>query len=171
METGANSKTKMLESFFSDLSPEHAFLLSAGEIIYPQTAAPSMGQKLLEVARILSKLPDPSWLHLCNLDNEAVYVVIQTIDQDERLFLTFPSSTRISQLEEKLVVLKQRLGSQKAEPLREMLEELGAADLKSELPAPTRSDALLSLLSDFDTSAPQADQNQTSQGDTQPVTL
>ena len=171
MSTDVRKKAKMLESFFSDLSPEHALILAPDKVVFSSTPVTAADQKLLASVRILSNLPAPSWLHLCDINKQFFFVITQRVDQDERLFLTFPSSTRISQLEEKLVVLKQRLGSQKAEPLREMLEELGAADLKSELPAPTRSDALLSLLSDFDTSAPQADQNQTSQGDTQPVTL
>ncbi len=171
MGTDATSKTNILESLFSDLSPVHALILAADKVVFSSTPVTAADQKLLASARILSNLPAPSWLHLCDINKQFFFVITQRVDQDETLFLAFPLSTRIRKLEEKLVVLNQHLDGQKADPLSELLKELGAADLKSEIPTPTRSNDLLSIFSDFDMLAPEPGQNQANQGDTQPITL
>ena len=149
MGTDATSKTNILESLFSDLSPEHALILAADKVVFSSTPVTAADQKLLASVRILSNLPAPSWLQLCDINKQSFFVITQRVDQDETLFLAFSLSTRIRELEEKLVVLKQHLGGQKTDPLSEMLEELGAAGLKSEIPTPTRSDDLLSVFNWF----------------------
>jgi len=126
---------------------------------------------LLKYSKTLSKLPPSSWLHLAKIDDKPVFVLSCPIDQDQAMYLTFPSTTRIRELEEKLVLLKDALNNRTADQSADIALELTADDLKIRHAHLPDQDGFLSIFSDLEKSVAKISQKTLNEGDTQPISL
>jgi len=126
---------------------------------------------LLKYSKTLSELPPSSWLHLAKIDDAPVFVLSCPIDQDQAMFLTFPSTTRIRELEEKLVLLKDALNNRTADQSADIALELTADDLKIRHAHLPDQDGFLSIFSDLEKSVAKISHKTLNEGDTQPISL
>lgn len=87
------------------------------------------------------------------------------------MYLTFPSTTRIRELEEKLVLLKDALNNRTADQSADIALELTADDLKIRHAHLPDQDGFLSIFSDLEKSVAKISQKTLNEGDTQPISL
>lgn len=160
--------TKGLDPIISLLAPEETLILGHTEDSNPISSGEA---NLLSAAKTLSKLPDSSWLHLATIESRPVFVLSYPIDQGHIVFLTFPSSTSIRQLEEKLVLLQNSLDDQNFDPITEVLQDLSTSDLKTSHSHQAKPDDFLSIVSDLEASAVKAYPTTLNLGDTQPISI
>ncbi len=120
---------------------------------------------------VFFQLPPSSWLHLAKIDDAPVFVLSCPIDQYQAMFLTFSSTTRISELEEKLVLLKDALNNRTADQSADIALELTADDLKIRHAHLPDQDGFLSIFSDLEKSVAKISHKTLNEGDTQPISL
>ncbi len=87
------------------------------------------------------------------------------------MYLTFPSTTRIRELEEKLVLLKDALNNRTADQSADIALELTADDLKIRHAHLPDQDGFLSIFSDLEKSVAKISHKTLNEGDTQPISL
>jgi len=160
--------TKGLDPIISLLAPEETLILGHTEDSNPISSGEA---NLLSAAKTLSKLPDSSWLHLATIESRPVFVLSYPIDQGHIVFLTFPSSTSIRQLEEKLALLRDARGNQAPDPSAGIALELTTDDLKTKHTSQPGQDAFLSIFSELNKSTAQASPTSPNLSDTQPISL
>lgn len=136
------------------------------------TGSDMAGEPLLvKTAQSLTKLPESSWLHLMSIDNRPVFILSQKLSADETLFLSFPSTMRITELEAKLTSLTDMLKDQKADPSNAILQDLTSTDLKTSHSHQPKQDNFLSIFTDLDKSTIKTYSTPPNLGDTQPISI
>lgn len=169
-ETSINLST-LRDQIFCILNPNDFLIVGLDQdtfSVYPEEKGDS---NLLRFAKIFSGLPVSSWLHLVTLENQPIFVLSYAIDQNQTAFLTYPSTTRIRQLEERLVLLQKTVNQQPTDPRLKILQELTTSDLKIGSVEHSKHDDFLAIFTDLEKSYAKKDTNILNQGDTQPITL
>ena len=169
-KTAINSDS-FYDQVFTLLAPEQCIIVDHDQGLVSANPAEKFDPDLFNYTKILSGLPEPSWLHLVTLEDQPVFILSYAIDQNRTAFLTFPSTTRITQMEEKRLLLQNALNGQTADPVIDLLQDLTTSDLKaSRNPQPEPND-ILSILAEVDESATKSSPNPPNLGDTQPISL
>ena len=150
------------------LAPEEVFVL---EHTQESLSTSSGEQALLQSAKTLFKLPETSWLHLSIVDNQPVFIMRKKYSPDETIFLSFPSTMRISELQAKFALLNDCLVNPTPDPSADLLQELTTTDLKTSPSLLPKQDDLLSIVSDLEASAVKAYPTILNLGDTQPISI
>ena len=159
------------DQVFSLLAPDQCIIIDHDQGLVSANPAEKFDPDLFNYANMLSKLLEPSWLHLVTLEDQTVFVLSCEIDQNQTAFLTFPSTTRITQMEEKLLLLQNALNGQSADPVIDLLQDLTTSDLKASRNPQPEPDDILSILAEVDESATKPYLKPSNQGDTQPISL
>lgn len=167
----AGNSAAVLDRAFILLAPDEVLIFDDDQGLISSDPVKECDSDLVKYAQTLSKLPDSSWLHLATIENQPVFVLSCPISQNQTAFLTFPSATRISCLEEKRVLLQNSLSNQAPDPTTVILQDLTTSDLKAgTIPQPEQDD-FLSIFSDLDKSAIKTYPTMVNQGGTQPIYL
>jgi len=159
------------DQVFSLLAPDQCIIVDHDQSLVSANPAEKFDPDLFNYAKMLSKLPEPSWLHLVTLVDQPVFVLSYEIDQNQTAFLTFPSITRITRMEEKRLLLQNALNVQTADPVIDLLQDLTTSDLKASRNPQPEPDDILSILAEVDESATKPYLKPSNQGDTQPISL
>jgi hypothetical protein len=159
------------DQVFTLLAPEQCIIVDHDQGLVSANPAEKFDPVLFNYTKILSGLPEPSWLHLVTLEDQPIFILSYAIDQNRTAFLTFPSTTRITQLEEKRLMLQNALNGQTADPVIDLLQDLTTSDLKASRNRQPEQDGFLSIFSDLENSATKSSPNPPNQGDTQPISL
>jgi hypothetical protein len=169
-KTAINSDS-FYDQVFTLLAPEQCIIVDIDQVLVSANPAEKFDPDLFYYAKMLSKLPEPSWLHLVTLEDQPVFVLSSEIDQNQTAFLTFTSTTRITQMEEKRLLLQNALNNQTADPVIDLLQDLTTSDLKASRNPQPDPDDILSILAEVDESATKLYPKPPNQGDTQPISL
>lgn len=169
-KTAINSDS-FYDQVFTLLAPEQCIIVDHDQGLISVNPAEKFDPDLFNYTKMLSKLPERAWLHLATLEDQPVFVLSCEIDQNQTAFLTFPSTTRISQLEEKRLLLQNALNGQSADPVIDLLQDLTSSDLKASRNRQPEQDGFLSIFSDLENSATKSSPNPPNLGDTQPISL
>ena len=169
-KTAINSDS-FYDQVFSLLAPDQCIIVDQDQGLVSVNRAEKFDPDLFNYAKMLSGLPEPSWLHLVTLEDQPVFILSYAIDQNRTAFLTFPSTTRITQLEEKRLMLQNALNGQTADPVIDLLQDLTTSDLKASRNPQPEPDDILSILAEVDESATKSSPNPPNLGDTQPISL
>ena len=146
-------------------------LVEDGQILSSAPSALAINQNLQRFAALQAKLPKRSWLHTCQLENEAKFVLTHQLNQDQLLLLVFPLSTRISTLESTFNALNQPMQEAESEQPVNSIIELTQHDLKIPSQQQAGQDDFLSILKELDDSAPEPASTPANEGDTQPISI
>lgn len=167
----AGISTSVLDRAFTLLAPDEVFLVNRDLDSISLDPSEKGNSTLIKLAKTFSKLPESSWLHLAQFENQPVFVLSYAISQNQTALLTFPSATRISHLEEKLILLQNSLSDQTPDQTTTILQDLTTSDLKASRNPQPELDDILSILAEVDESATKPTPNAPNQGDTQPISL
>lgn len=159
------------DQVFTLLAPEQCIIVDHDQGLVSANPAEKFDPVLFNYTKILSGLPEPSWLHLVTLEDQPIFILSYAIDQNRTAFLTFPSTTRITQLEEKRLMFQNALNGQTADPVIDLLQDLTTSDLKASRNRQPEPDDIFSILAEVDESATKPNPNASNQGDTQPISL
>lgn len=162
-----NSLQAILENFQADL----VLLVEDGQIISSAPSALPIDQSLQKFAALQAKLPNHSWLHTCQIEDEAKFVLTYQIDQEQILLLVFPLNTCISVLESTLKALKQGLEEVESEQAVNTIINLSQQDLKITSQQQAGQDDFLSSLAELDESPSELASTPANDGDTQPISI
>jgi hypothetical protein len=164
-------ETKSFETILSRLTPVEFIIVDHDQGLVSANPTEKFDPDLFNYAKMLSKLPEPPWLHLVTLEDQPVFILSYAIDQNQTAFLTFPSITRITRMEEKRLLLQKALNGQTADPVIDLLQDLTTSDLKASRNPQPEPDDILSILAEVDESATKSSPNPPNLGDTQPISL
>lgn len=164
-------ETKSFETILSRLTPVEFIIVDHDQGLVSANPTEKFDPDLFNYAKMLSKLPEPAWLHLVTLEDQPVFILSYAIDQNQTAFLTFPSITRITRMEEKRLLLQKALNGQTADPVIDLLQDLTTSDLKASRNPQPEPDDILSILAEVDESATKSSPNPPNLGDTQPISL
>lgn len=164
-------ETKSFETILSRLTPVEFIIVDHDQGLVSANPAEKFDPDLFNYAKMLSKLPEPAWLHLVTLEDQPVFILSYAIDQNQTAFLTFPSITRITRMEEKRLLLQNVLNGQTTDPVIDLLQDLTTSDLKASRNPQPDPDEILSILAEVDESATKLYPKPPNQGDTQPISL
>ncbi len=167
----AGNSAAVVDRAFTLLAPDEVLIFDHDQGLLLSYPVKECDSNLFEFAKKLSELPNPSWLHLATIDNQPVFVLSCSIDKNQIAFLTYPSTTRISQLEEKLVLLQNSLSNQTPDPLTAILQDLTTSDLKTGTVHQSKQDDFLSIFTDLERSAIKTYPTPPNLGDTQPISI
>jgi hypothetical protein len=167
----AGISASVLDRAFTLLAPDEVFLVDRDQDSISLDLAEKGDSTLIKLAKTFLKLPESSWLHLAQFENQPVFVLSYAISQNQTAFLTFPSATRISHLEEKLILLQNSLSDQTPDQTTTILQDLTTSDLKASRNPQPEPDDILSILAEVDESATKSSPNPPNLGDTQPISL
>ena len=157
--------------FFNMLAPGNILILHRDEVLFTSCHPENCGANFLKTVQTLSKLSDASWLHLSTIDSQPVFILSRKLCQEKTVFLSFPSTMRICELEEKLASFEVNLSTQPADLSTEIVRELTVSDLKMSKPVQQQQDDFLSIFSDLDKSSAHPETVKPNLGDTQPIAL
>ncbi len=157
----------ILEKFRANL----VLLVEDGQILSSAPSALAIDQNLQRFAGLQARLPKRSWLHTCQLENQANFVLTHQLNQDQRLLLVFPLSTRISTLESTFNTLNQPVQEAESEQPVNTIIELTQHDLKITSQQQAAQGDFLSILKELDQSDPEPALTPANEGDTQPISI
>jgi len=169
-KTAINSDS-FYDQVFTLLAPERCIIIDHDQGLVSASPAEKFDPDFFNYAKMLSKLPESAWLHLVTLEDQPIFILSYEIDQNQTAFLTFPSTMRISQMEEKQLLLQNTLNGQTTDPVIDLLQGLTTSDLKASRNRQPEQDGFLSIFSDLENSATKSRPNPPNQGDTQPISL
>ena len=167
----AGISASVLDRAFTLLAPDEVFLVNRDLDSISLDPSEKGNSTLIKLAKTFSKLPESSWLHLAQFENQPVFVLSYAISQNQTAFLTFPSTTRISHLEEKLTLLQYSLSDQNTDPTSAILQDLTTSDLKPGTLHYPEQDDFLSIFAELKKSVIKTSPTPPNQGDTQPIRL
>lgn len=160
-----------LDQISSVVESESIYCLNHGAKDVSNSPLRNCDRILLSTMSLFSQLPSSSWLHLSTVDNQLVFILSQKLSPDETIFLTFPPTTRISELKAKLALLNDCLASPNPDPSAALVRELSSSDLKAGASYQPRSDNFLSIFSDLEKSGATASSTPPNLSDTQPISI
>ena len=167
----AGISASVLDRAFTLLEPDEVFLVDRDQHSISLDPAEKGDSNLIKLAKTCSKLPESFWLHLASIENQPVLVLSCAVDQNQTAFLTFPSTTRISHLEEKLVLLQDIVSNQTPDQTTAILQDLTTSDLKTGTSHHPEQDDFLSIFAELKKSVIKTNPTPPNEGDTQPIRL
>ena len=167
----AGISASVLDRAFTLLAPDEVFLVDRDQDSISLDLAEKGDSTLIKLAKTFLKLPESSWLHLAQFENQPVFVLSYAISQNQTAFLTFPSATRISHLEEKLISLQNSLSDQTPDQTTTILQDLTTSDLKTGTSHHPEQDDFLSIFAELKKSVIKNSPTPPNEGDTQPIRL
>ena len=153
------------------LNPENFLIFDHEQGVVLASPAEKYDSNLFDFAKKLSVLPNLAWLHLVTFEEKPVFVLSYPINQNQIAFLTYPSTTRICQMEENLVLLQKSLSNQTPDQTTTILQDLTTSDLKTGTSHHPEQDDFLSIFAELKKSVIKTSPTPPNQGDTQPIRL
>lgn len=153
------------------LNPENFLIFDHEQGVVSASPAEKYDSNLFDFAKKLSVLPNLAWLHLVTFEEKPVFVLSYPINQNQIAFLTYPSTTRICQMEENLVLLQKSLSNQTPDQITSIVLGLTVSDLKTDTIPHPRQDEFLSIFSDLDKFVIKTYPTPPNLGDTQPISI